>query len=235
MPKVGHRPDNNELTSISRQYKANPWKFMQNFVSNERSNPNFDNITCKNYYTELISEKHPNRVFNKPDWMPPIKLPASPMVHGTVCPDYLDITKIVRSMRSKISPCPLDGISIIIFKRCPILRSNLTKLILACWRKKYFPLIWRRATVSLVYKKGDTSDPQNFRPIALQPVLGKVLNACIRNKLWSFLSTNDLVDTKMQKGFWPGVNGITEHVELMKYLLKIQKRHKRDIYVILLD
>jgi hypothetical protein len=86
-----------------------------------------------------------------------------------------------------------------------------------------------------LHKKGDCSDPGNFRPIALQPVLGNFLNACIRNKLWSFLDSNNLINTKTQKGFWPGIAGTTEHVELMKYLLKNQKRLNRDIFVILLD
>ena len=39
----------------------------------------------------------------------------------------------------------------------------------------------------------------------------------------------------MQKGFWPKINGVVEHIELVKQLLKKQKRHNRDIYVVLLD
>ncbi len=138
-------------------------------------------------------------------------------------------------MKCASSPCPLDGLSIIIFKRCPILRTYLATLLSACWLNSYFPRIWRRATVTLIHKKGDTADPQNFRPIALQPVLGKILNSCTRNRLWAFLTTNHLLDTTMQKGFWPGTDGVTEHTELLSYLLSNQKKLKRDIYVVLLD
>ena len=38
----------------------------------------------------------------------------------------------------------------------------------------------------------------------------------------------------MQKGFWPDVDGVTEHLELLQYLIKHQKRNKRDIYIILM-
>ena len=138
-------------------------------------------------------------------------------------------------MKASSSPCPLDALSVIIFKRCPILCTYLRDLFSACWALKYFPKIWRRAAVTLIYKKGDTGDPQNFKPIALQPVLGKILNACIRNKIWGYLISNKLLDTNMQKGFWPGVNGVTEHVEQLNYLLNHQKRMKREIYVVLLD
>jgi len=108
-------------------------------------------------------------------------------------------------------------------------------LIKACWEQRYFPLAWKKATVTLIHKKGDVCEPQNFRPIALQPVLGKIFTSCIRNKLWSFLVKNGAIDMKMQKGFWPGVNGVTEHIELLQYLLQFQKKKKRDIFLILLD
>src|SRR6266496_101264 len=59
--------------------------------------------------------------------------------------------------------------------------------------------------------------------------------SCIRNKIWDFLISNKLLDTSMQKGFWPGIDGVTEHVELLNYLLNHQKRFKREVYVVLLD
>src|SRR5712675_2005339 len=161
--------------------------------------------------------------------------PPTPFTHSDHTPTYKDITRIVSAMKGGSSPCPLDGISVIVFKRCPILRTYLASLFSACWSKKYFPKLWRRATGILIHKKGDTSDPQNFRPIALQPVIGKIFNSCIRNRLWDFLFSNHLIDTSMQKGFWPGINGVTEHTELLSYLLTHQKKQKRDMYVVLLD
>jgi len=53
--------------------------------------------------------------------------------------------------------------------------------------------------------------------------------------VWSFLTRNNLIDTSMQKGFGPGINGVTEHLELLTYLMKHQKLQKRDIYIALLD
>jgi len=43
----------------------------------------------------------------------------------------------------------LDGISVIIFKKYPILRTHLVKLLSACWLQKHFPVVSERATVSL--------------------------------------------------------------------------------------
>jgi len=138
-------------------------------------------------------------------------------------------------MKSSSSPCPLHGLCIIIFKKCPILRTHLTRLIQRCWESNHFPLPWKRATVTLIHKKGDPADPQNFRPIALQPVLGKILNSCVRNRLWSFLTSNNIIDTNTRKGFWPGVDGVTEHIEVLQHVMHSLKKLKRDVYIILLD
>ena len=138
-------------------------------------------------------------------------------------------------MKSKSSPCPLDGLSVIIFKKCPILRTHLARLLSACWIRGHFPSVWKRASVSLIHKNGPLDSPKNFRPIALQPVLGKILNSVIRNRLHKFLTVNNLLETRMQKGFWPGVDGVTEHIAHLQHLMNQQKKNKRDIYVILLD
>jgi len=145
--------------------------------------------------------------------MPSIDPPQFLLVHDISAPTFHDISKIVHAMRSG---SPLDGISVIMLKRCPILLTHLTSLVAACWKQKYFPLAWRRATVSLIYKKGNPADPQNFRPIALQPVLGKIFNSCIRNRLWGYIKRNKTIDMIMQKGFWPGVDSVNEHIELLR-------------------
>jgi hypothetical protein len=46
-------------------------------------------------------------------------------------PTCRQITNIIRKMKTSGSPCPLDQIYIINFKRCPYLRTYLTELIQA--------------------------------------------------------------------------------------------------------
>jgi len=181
---------------------------MKDFANVDKIAPTFDGQACESYFATILSEKHPSRSFTRPDWMPPTS-PSPPPSHW---PSFKEISKIVASMKAGSSPCPLDGMSIIAFEKCPILITHLTRLLCACWAKKHFPRIWRRARITLIHKKGYTSDMQNFRPIALQPVVGKIVNSFVRNKVWSFLTRNNLIDTSIQKGFWPGINGVTEHL-----------------------
>ena len=64
----------------------------------------------------------------------------------------------------------------------------------------------------MIHKKGDTTDPANFRPIALTSVIGKLFHKILANRLERYLIFNDMVDKSLQKGFLSGVNGCIGHV-----------------------
>ena len=56
------------------------------------------------------------------------------------------------------------------------------------------------AKVSPVYKKGSKLDPGNYRPISVLPILSKVFEKLINNRLMKYLNKNDLL-FKHQYGF----------------------------------
>ena len=59
--------------------------------------------------------------------------------------------------------------------------------------KTHTELLEKSATI-LIYKKGDTSDPANFRPITLQPVLSKILAIVMKKRMYEFLNKNEYID-----------------------------------------
>ena len=104
-------------------------------------------------------------------------------------------------MKSSGSPCPLDQISILRFKRCPYLRFHLTEIIRAVWLSSEIPSFWKKACIILVHKKGANSDPANFRPITLESVPLKVFTPRLRNSIFHFLVQNIYIQCNIQKGF----------------------------------
>ena len=40
---------------------------------------------------------------------------------------------------------------------------------------------------------------------------------------------------KKQKGFWPGIDGVSEHTEILTHLIKDAKKHSRSLIITLLD
>jgi len=60
-------------------------------------------------------------------------------------------------------------------------------------------MCWKRAVTILIYRRGETSDPANFRPITLQPVSCKIFTTILKSRVYRFLSDNDFIDKKIQK------------------------------------
>ena len=50
-------------------------------------------------------------------------------------------------------------------------------------------------------QKGVNTDPGNFRPITLEPVLCKVFTSWMRNRIYKHLCENEYIETNIQKGF----------------------------------
>ena len=61
-------------------------------------------------------------------------------------------------------------------------------------------------------QRGDTSNPEHFRPIALTSTVGKFFNKLIATRLEKFLRSNHLIDTSLQKRFLTNINGTMEHI-----------------------
>ena len=138
-------------------------------------------------------------------------------------------------MKASGSPCQLHKISVIPFKRCFYLRSYLTELFRAIWQSGDTPLEWKRACTILIHKKGDTSDPANFRSITLENVALKISTSCLRDTMYAFLQDNGFIEHRIQRAFF------LNYPELWNTLLKLanvisQARIKQRSYVIsLLD
>ena len=66
-----------------------------------------------------------------------------------------------------------------------------------------FPDQWKEANVTPVHKKNDKQIISNYRPISLLPILAKVFEKIIFDKLYVYFKINNLI-TKNQSGFRPG-------------------------------
>ena len=62
------------------------------------------------------------------------------------------------------------------------------------------PTIWKHAKISPVFKSGDSSEPGNYRPISILPVLSKILEKAIHKQLMDYLETANLL-CNQQYGF----------------------------------
>ena len=64
-------------------------------------------------------------------------------------PTYTEVTKVIINMRSSAPPFPLNQISVIACKKCPILRSRLKNILQTAWTAKTFPDVWKSGVAVL--------------------------------------------------------------------------------------
>ena len=104
----------------------------------------------------------------------------------------------------------------------PVLSALFNKLILS--QIGTVPDSWKLSLITPVPKHGKLSDPNNYCPISLLPIVSKVLEHIIFNKLCDHLSITD-----HQKGFLPG-RSTTDTI-----LSAIQEWHRKPLIVSFID
>ena len=63
-----------------------------------------------------------------------------------------------------------------------------------------FPDIWKRSNIIPVHKKGNKQIVDNYRPVSLFPIFGKILEKLLFNSIMDFLEENNLLNSN-QSGF----------------------------------
>ncbi len=125
----------------------------------------------------------------------------------------VQVYKILREMPPKTSMGP-DGIPACVLKYCAVpLALPLSLLYNASLESGSVPSLWKFAHIVPIYKKGNRSDPSNYRPVSLicdivkgleDPMCSVIRSHCLRNRLLSpeqfgFLSgrstTGQLIDS----------------------------------------
>ena len=90
--------------------------------------------------------------------------------------------------------CGLDEVETYIVKLiAKDILPALTHIVNLSIRDASFPTSWKRAKVVPLLKKGDTLDPKNYRPVALLPILSKVLERAVFVQLMQYLDTNSIL------------------------------------------
>ena len=84
---------------------------------------------------------------------------------------------------------------------------------------KQVPTDWKHANVTPIFKKGDKSDPGNYRPISLTSQICKVLESILRDNIVNHLSTHTLL-LKSQHGFTKGKSCLTNLLSFLKDVTK---------------
>jgi hypothetical protein len=133
------------------------------------------------------------------------------------------VKKKLRELKPAAAPGP-DGMGSLLLKE---LADQVTKPLAIIYNKWLtsgdVPEDWRRANVTLIYKKGMKSDPANYRPVSLTSICCKMLESMVRDSIVDHMKANDLIE-ESQHGFVQGRSCATNLIEFLDYLTDILER-----------
>ena len=109
-------------------------------------------------------------------------------------------------------------------------RLSLLKFYNHIITSEQYPDSFKHANIAAIYKKGDATRMQNYRPIALLQVFYKLLAGLLRGR---FIAAYDHWIAQTQYGFRPGKS--TARYFLARRLLEMAERQHSNISIVLLD
>ena len=108
----------------------------------------------------------------------------------------------------------LDGISAKLLKEAgPIVSASLTYIINQSLTSGIFPDDWKVARITPIHKDDIKTNPNNYRPISVLPIVSKLIERVVFNQLYDFLMRHDLL-ADAQSGFRPCHSTLTALLDI---------------------
>ena len=100
-------------------------------------------------------------------------------------------------------------------------------------QESVLPDIWKQANVTAIYKKGDKTKPENYRPISLTSVPCKLMKRIMRNQIVEHMTRNNFF-SPFQHRFISGKSCVTQLLEYLEDLTEALDQDE-DVDIIYLD
>ena len=122
------------------------------------------------------------------------------------------VLKKLKALRVDKSPGP-DGLHPRVLKElAEQLALPLSLVFTKSVKEGYLPYQWKRANVCPIFKKGNRSDPANYRPVSLTSIVCKIMERIISESIMEHTKANDL-QCPQQHGFTSGKSTVTNLLE----------------------
>ena len=163
---------------------------------NENNKTMADTSSNKNYSNEFQYRKIAKEI----KWKPNSKMPNN---NNEINEKFtiLELQNAIRQCKKNSSPGQ-DNITYEMLKRMPKSCLNIfLEYFNRVWEAGQISVNWKEAVVIPILKPGtDATRPQSYRPISLTPVLCKIMERIVTNRLVWFLEKNSLLN-EAQSGY----------------------------------
>jgi hypothetical protein len=122
-----------------------------------------------------------------------------------------EVAKELKKLNPNKAPGP-DGIPTRVLKECHVeLTPSITTLFNNSLSQGIIPDSWKHANIVPLHKKGNKHHANNYRPISLLPVISKILERCVFNKIIEILIPKI---TTLQHGFLRNRSTVTQLLQV---------------------
>ena len=119
-----------------------------------------------------------------------------------------------------------DGIPARVLKLCGGAISLPLHIIYKdCIARGYFPDKWKMANVVPIHKKKEKNLIQNYRPVSLLPICGKIFEKLIFDKLYPYIFNNGFIDDR-QSGYRHGDSKVKQLLSITHEIYKAFNANK---------
>ena len=109
-------------------------------------------------------------------------------------PVHPDTVEAILSGLKNSKSCGLDTIDTFTLKLAgPYILPAITHIVNLSIATQSFPTMWKTAKVIPLFKKEDPLSPQNYRPVAILPILSKILEKAIFIQIIQYMEKNQLI------------------------------------------
>ncbi|MFN9109983.1 MAG: hypothetical protein ACK5XN_07935, partial [Bacteroidota bacterium] len=154
----------NASPAESKKFKRDPVRYTSKHVMANDKNlqPTFTVEACTAFFRKTYAD--PDRCstqFQRESWMPEPKRIGSPMEDKPFSRE--ELMGVLK--KKKVDSAPgADAIPYLVWKNYPCTWPYILALLNTCRACRVVPRAWKEGVIKLFYKKGDQSDPSNFRP-----------------------------------------------------------------------
>lgn len=214
-------------------FYRDPFRFVKTLFSKEKSgNLKVGKKEVEEYFRNVYTEEERSSDLYLPADIPPLgevewKMDSNP-------PRWSEVQEVVKGAKAGSAPGP-NGVPYRVYKSAPDVLKFLWKLMAIVWKKGIIPKEWRRAGGVLIPKEKDSVAIEQFRPISLLNVEGKIFFSVVARRLAAYLKGNKLIDTSVQKAGISGFSGCIEHNSMIWHQIQSARAEKRDLHVVFLD
>ena len=154
----------------------------------------------------------------------PCRLPRVGACALSLTPLTLAELRAIVAGMSGSSACGEDGVCVRLVRLSfDIIGPIFLHLVNSSLMLSDVPLSWKHSIVHPIFKSGDHTQPSNYRPISIVPVIAKIVERAVHQQLYGYLSHNHLLSST-QHGFRPGHSTETALTSISDHILSANDR-----------